>query len=71
MTEKQYTKKVLNHLKRNLGDRNFGILIVCVADACDYTMGEKGLKEIRQIEIKFNNLHTTKIDLSNKMKETH
>ena len=61
--KKKIIKLTLKCLKSNLGERNLAILLAVLNDSCDYTMGEKGLTEVRQIEIRFNNLHSTKVDL--------
>ena len=69
--KKKIIKGVLRNLKDNLGERNLAILLSVLAESCDYTMGEKGLAEVRQIEIKFNNLHSTRVDLKQGFKVSH
>lgn len=68
---KNYTTQIIDHLRGNLGEKNLGILLSVLADACDYTMGEKGIREIRQVEVKFNNYYTTKVDLTYGFNESH
>ena len=70
-SKKRIIKDVIHHLKYNLGERNTAILLHVLAESCDYTMGKKGINDIRQIEIKYNNFFSTKCDLKNGGAITH
>lgn len=66
-----YARKMYKYILKQTGKNNTGILLAVLADACDYALGKKELRDVRTIEIIFNNLHRTKCDLSKNMEVTH
>lgn len=69
--KKKIIKGAIKNMKINLGEKNTAILLATLLEACDYTFGKRGLKQVRQIEIRFNNFFGTKCDLTKGFNISH
>ena len=69
--KRKIIKNALKSLKYNLGERNTAILLQVLIESCEYTMGKKGLREVRQIDITYNNLFKTKCNLKGGFNISH
>lgn len=65
------TSPIIRYLHKQLGKKNTLILLTALADSCEYTFGKRGLKQVRQINITYNNFFSTKIDLTKGYRISH